>query len=319
MKKITRLVLGLFVNVSILNSAAIVEEANHAMATAASPLQHIFTERQNERIDRRFDTPDCFQGNFFPSRYTARGVNIGTIHQNAHLWPAQYRKAMFKHGLLNDFIDHYSGYLKTINGKGDPLFRKIFANRIFGKTTRDEKILESRFKMSSSLWSAFQEGLQQNEQLLLIGSNYLKHKIREEKGSFSAEERYRGDLLQDLAWTLTRRASEIMSSIQDVIRKDQVFQAMIPAKEEFEKEYADFLSDESFMAEFGEPYTKYKQCLARFEEYKNSVREFFASYTPEINGVDPVEFQALELIDLGAEDASKVPANLKAVVDAEMH
>lgn len=323
MKKITYLVAVLLASCSLLYSAAEKKDTVFQLPEAIST-------KAIQPIERRFDTPDLAGSEFFPTAYKNQNINISTIHSQAHLWPEQYRKAMFKHGLLNNYIDKYSGFPAIIQRKEDLFRKKLFSSKIFHRrTTKDPEIAEGRFKMSCALYLAFQEGLHQNEQLLAIGANYLKHKVREEalsaekrKGrfldvsNFEKQERGRGDLLQDLAWTIVWEASEIMSSIQKVIEGDEEFQALVTEKELFESQNSEYLNDEDFMAECGAPYT---QCLERFEKYVQATREFFAMYTPTISGFDPSEFQALELIDLGVEDISTVPRNLRTVVDSETH
>jgi len=331
MRKITCLAFGALTSLSFLYSAAFEETSASA---SARPLQKFFDEKLHEIIERRLDTPDLSGSEFFPTAYKNRNIDISTIHSQAHLWPEQYRKAMFKYGLLNDYIDKYSGFLAIIQGKEDIFKKKLFFNIMFHKSIKiDPEIAESRFKMSCALYLAFQEGLHQNEQLLSIGANYLKHKIREEAisaqereakvfdASLKSRERARGDLLQDLAWTITRRACEIMqSTVCHFIKEDSEFQALVAQKEQFEKDYSEnlseFLTDNEFMAEVGAPY---KQCLERFEKYVQATRKFFAMYTPIISNFDPAEFQTLELIHLGIEDIRTVPRNLREVVDSETH
>lgn len=328
MKKITNLALGVLASLSLLHSAAFDETSASASASAsvsAMPLQKFFDENLRESIDIDRGTPELYQGHYFPEGYRRLGVGMVTIHEQGHLWPVSFRQAIFKHGLLNEFIDRCSGCLKMTYGQEtDNLKKQAFFGVFFAKRNSDSVIMENRFAMACSLWTAFQQGLQENQQLLLIGANYLKQKVREEVikrqgGSFDssqeAQEKGRADLLQDLAYTIVKRASDIMFLIRNAIRLDKEFQKMIVEKETFEFRYEDSLTDKAFMDECGEPYNR---CLVRFNEYISSTRDFFRNYIPTVNGVDREQFGTLELIDLGQEHTRAVPGNLIAALQGDV-
>ena len=246
-------------------SATLVENAE---TSAAVRLQPIFAERRNKTVDKVILEKDYFSNLFFPEEY--KEVQF-SVHNHAHLWPRKYVDFNFKHGLLNSLINGYNGNFDLINiDKENVKFISTWQNgyldtvqhnsRIFRATTKDMPTHVDRRKVTLRLYKAFVDGLHENEHLLYVGSNYLKHKIREEyvgdgrkctirnlnasQKADSKKEKQRCDLLQDLAYTIVCGASQAMSSVLNVIKNDEPLQQMVTEQEKLTQEIKkDYLSN----------------------------------------------------------------------------
>ncbi|MES2608435.1 MAG: hypothetical protein V4544_06895 [Pseudomonadota bacterium] len=301
-------------------SATLVENAE---TSAAVRLQPIFAERRNETVDKVFllvtgDDSEFTSNYFFPEQVPSRGTYI---HNDGHLWPKKYLNSTFKHGLLNTMINYsFKENQKVPIGVLEFLDRKIarsnvkyeeriltcpssihrcFLSEIFKE--RAHNLIEYRRDIYVKFQRAFQEGLQENERLVDIGSNYLKHKIREEKRGIKgtarerAEETHRGDLLQDAAYTIVLHATKIMNSVLDVIKNDPDLQGI--QKSDVKPAHDDLLNE-------------------TINNYAQDIKTFFRAYRPAINDMPEEAFGMLELIDLGREDIRAVPLNYKHAIDS---
>ncbi|MES2608436.1 MAG: hypothetical protein V4544_06900 [Pseudomonadota bacterium] len=348
-------------------SATLVENAE---TSAAARLQAVFTEKQNETIDKVILEKGYFSNLFFPEEY--KEVQF-SVHERAHLWPRKYVDFNFKHGLLNSLINGYNGNFDLINiDKENVALKSNWQNeysqtvwhnsRIFCATTKDMPTHVDRRKVTLRLYKAFVDGLHENEHLLFVGSNYLKHKIREEyigderkctirnltesQRADNKKERNRGDLLQDLAYTIVCGASRNMYSILNVIKNDKPLQQMVTDQEKLtQKIKKDYLSnlagfdlkeeqlqidadgmliDETglFEASFpGENYVatynnRVEAIRVKFGQYEQEIETFFKDYRPTINGVEEAEYNVLELFDFGPENIESVPTKLRQIIDS---
>jgi len=292
-------------------------------------LETLVAGKQHEDIAMVRVTKNYWLNAYFPEEYSALK---GNIHDNGHLWPKKYLDFTFKHGLLNSFIAEWfpifriRAFIKggEIPGKHMPIRTDLFS--IFKSSTDDIPALSSRIRIAVGLYGACMNGLHKNDYLLGIGSNYLKNRTREEhwgsKGSTEQRsyEKNRCDLLQDAAYTVVSGAYTVMRSITDFIKGDIQLKEMIDAHESKTREINDsdpaWLQDVDALNEIDPDYIPRDQAIrTKFEQYMQEIEMFFTHYTPTINGVEPVELCALELIDLGPENITSVPRDLKRIVD----
>ena len=254
-------------------------------------LKDIFNENLNETIERTiFKSTD--------RKYTANAFlpyegGTAEIHQNGHLWPEKYLKVYFKHSFLSSLIDIESKgiirllkiYAKNCNDIDDSLRKSIFKAISPDDASLKEKIFNFIKKPTSplkvgdyfKLQEAFVKGLQKNERLLKIGTNYMEHKVREEKKK-NSDETKRTDLLQDCVYTIVLKSIKIMDGILENIKNN-------------------------------------KDANLKINEYTKEIEQFFANYSPSIEGVKESDLEVLRIEKFEDKNIKYVPYGIKNYVD----